>query len=83
MPKKSNTQEILKFGATARELLEMANWLKDVGYEIATMESTTSYWKPLYNIFESSGLNTVVVNSRNMKAVTGPEDKCKGCEMNC
>lgn len=83
MPKKSNSQEILKFGATARELLEMADRLKDSGYEIATMESTTSYWKPLYNIFESSGLNTIVVNSRNMKAVTGPEYKCKGCGMNC
>lgn len=29
--KKGNTQEIREFGATTRELLEMADWLKDGG----------------------------------------------------
>ena len=60
--KKGNTQEIREFGATTRELLEMADWLKDGGCEMVAMESTASYWKPLYNIFESSDLNAIVVN---------------------
>ena len=40
---------------------------------MVAMESTASYWKPLYNILESSGLNAMVVNARHMKAV--PERK--------
>lgn len=34
------------------------------------MESTASYWKPLYNILESSDLNAMVVNARHMKSVS-------------
>ena len=65
--RKGNKQEIREFGATTRELLEMADWLKDGGCEMAAMESTASYWKPLYNILESSGLNAMVVNAHHMK----------------
>ncbi len=36
---------------------------------MAAMESTASYWKPLYNILESSDLKAMVVNARHMKAV--------------
>ena len=41
--RKGNKQEIREFGATTRELLEMADWLKDGGCEMAAMESTASY----------------------------------------
>ena len=59
--RKGNKQEIRDFGATTRELLELADWLKEGGCEMVAMESTASYWKPLYNILESSDLNTMVV----------------------
>ena len=49
-------QEVREFGATTRELLELADWLKEGGCEMTAMESTASYWKPLYNILESSDL---------------------------
>ncbi len=49
-----NRQEVQEFSATTRALLEMANWLRDVGCEMVAMESTASYWKPLYNILEAS-----------------------------
>ena len=35
------------------------------------MESTASYWKPLYNILETVGLSAMVVNAQHMKAVPG------------
>jgi len=70
--RKGNRQsEIREFGATTRELLELADWLKDNDCEVVAMESTASYWKPLYNILESSDLNAIVVNAKHMKAVPG------------
>ena len=78
--RKGNKQEIREFGATTRELLEMADWLKDGGCEMAAMESTASYWKPLYNILESSGLNAMVVNARHMKAVPGRKTDVRDAE---
>ena len=78
--RKGNRQEIRDFGATTRELLEMADWLRDGGCEMIAMESTASYWKPLYNILESSGLNAMVVNARHMKAVPGRKTDVKDAE---
>ena len=69
--RKGSRQEVRKFGATTRELLLMCDWLKEGGCEMAAMESTASYWKPLYNILESSELNAMVVNASHMKAVPG------------
>ena len=73
-------QEIREFGATTRELLEMADWLKEGGCMMAAMGSTASYWKPLYNILESCGLDAMVVNARHMKAVPGRKTDVKDAE---
>ena len=64
-------QEIRQTGATTRELLELADWLKSEGCQMVAMESTGSYWKPLYNVLEMSGLPVMVVNAAHMKAVPG------------
>jgi transposase len=70
-------QEVREFGATTRELLKLADWLSSDGCEMVAMESTASYWKPLYNILESSGLNAMVVNAHHMKAVPGRKTDVK------
>ena len=75
-----NKQEVRNFGATTRELLELADWLKEGGCEMVAMESTASYWKPLYNILESSDLNAMVVNAHHMKAVPGRKTDVKDAE---
>lgn len=75
-----NKQEIRDFGATTKELLKLTDWLKDSGCQIVAMESTASYWKPLYNILESSDLKTIVVNASHMKAVPGRKTDKKDAE---
>ena len=78
--RKGNKQEVREFGATTRELLELADWLKAGDCKMTAMESTASYWKPLYNILESSDLNAMVVNARHMKAVPGRKTDVKDAE---
>ena len=78
--RKGNKQEIRDFGATTRELLELADWLRKGDCEMVAMESTASYGKPLYNILESSDLNAMVVNARHMKAVPGRKTDVKDAE---
>lgn len=73
-------QEIREFGATTKELLALAEWLLLGGCQMVAMESTGSYWKPLYNILESSGLNAMVVNAQHMKAVPGRKTDVKDSE---
>ena len=75
-----NKNAIREFGATTRELLSLADWLKESDCKMIAMESTASYWKPLYNILESSGLNAMVVNAHHMKAVPGRKTDVKDAE---
>ena len=78
--KQGRKQEIREFGATTRELLEMADWLTEGGCEKVAMESTGSYWKPVYNILESTGLNAIVVNAQHMRAVPGRKSDVSDAE---
>lgn len=59
------------------------NWLtgsKKAAVKWSAMESVASYWKPLYDILESSDLNAMVVNVRHMKAVPGRKIDLKDAE---
>lgn len=38
---------------------------------MTAMESTGSYWKPLYNVLELLGLDLMVISAQHMKAVPG------------
>ncbi len=78
--RRGNKQDIREFSTTTRELLQLSDWLKEGGCEIIAMESTGSYWKPLYNILESSDLNVMVVNAQHMKAVPGRKTDVKDAE---
>lgn len=73
-------QEVREFGATTRELLELSDWLLQRNCQMVAMESTASYWKPLYNVLESSGLNAMVVNPHHIKAVPGRKTDVKDSE---
>ena len=63
--------ESREFGTTTGEIREIVAWLKANGCQMVAMESTGSYWKPLYNIFEQEGLPAMVVNAYHIKNVPG------------
>lgn len=73
-------QEVREFGATTRELLLLADWLLQGDCQMAAMESSGSYWKPLYNVLEASGIEAMVVNARHMKAVPGRKTDVQDAE---
>jgi len=72
--------EIREFGTMTQDLREMTKWLKESGCQMAAMESTGSYWKPLYNVFELEGLPAMVVNAQHMKNVPGRKTDVKDAE---
>lgn len=78
--KKGGRQEVREFGTMTGEIKELAKWLKEAGCEMAAMESTGVYWKPLYNLFELMDLEVMVVNAAHMKAVPGRKTDVKDAE---
>src|SRR5574342_386549 len=62
-----------------RALLGLSDWLLAAGCTHAAMESTGSYWKPVYNLLEGS-FELLVVNAQHIKAVPGRKTDVKDAE---
>ena len=73
------TTEVRTFGTMTRDLLHLADWLAAAGCTHVAMESTGSYWKPVYNILEAT-CTILVVNAQHMKAVPGRKTDVKDAE---
>jgi transposase len=58
--------EIRKFGTIVAELELLRNWLIQEGCSHAVMESTGSYWKPVFNILEDS-VEVVLANAYDVQ----------------
>lgn len=72
--------ELRKFDSLTCSIKELGNWLLDNNCQMAAMESTGPYWKPIYNIFELLGLSVMVVNAHHMKSVPGRKTDVKDAE---
>jgi transposase len=59
------------FQAFTADLQRMANWLLSLGIETVAMESTGVYWIPAYEILEDRGIEVIVANARESRAVPG------------
>lgn len=73
-------KEIREFGTMTDDIMEIVEWLKETNCQIAAMESTGVYWKPVYNIFEQEGIETIIVNAQHIKAVPGRKTDVKDAE---
>lgn len=75
-----NKTVIRETGITTREILELADWLLENKCEAVAMESTGTYWKPVYNLFENCDLHPMVVNAQHMRNVPGRKTDIKDAE---
>lgn len=73
------SKETRSFGTTTSELLALGDWLAEAGCTHVAMESTGSYWKPVYNLLEDR-FKLVVVNTRHLKLVPGRKSDVKDAE---
>lgn len=71
LKKKGKKDVIKEFGAETKDIKELAEWLKENKCEKVAMESTASYWKPLWNIFEIEEISAMVINAKDYKNVPG------------
>lgn len=78
--KSGKKQTGLQYGTLTKDLRALADFLVEQGCQKVAMESTGSYWKPVYNILELLGLDIMVVNAQHMKAVPGRKTDVKDAE---
>ncbi len=73
-------KQVRTFGTVTAELLRLADWLQEEGVTTVAMESTGVYWKPVFNVLETTGLELLVVNAQHIKAVPGRKTDVKDAE---
>jgi transposase len=72
-------KQIRTFGTMSDELQQLSTWLAEQGVTHVAMESTASYWKPIYNVLEER-YDLLLVNAQHLKAVPGRKTDVKDAE---
>ena len=70
------TTDVKTFATMTADLLDLADWLAARGVTVAAMESTGTYWKPVFNLLKSR-LEVVLVNAHHIKQVPGRKTDVK------
>jgi transposase len=73
------SREVRTFGTMTGELLALSDWLAAHGVGHIAMESTGVYWKPIFNLLESS-FKVILVNAHHLKQVPGRKTDVKDAE---
>lgn len=58
------------FGTVTSQLLSLLDWLKSLDVGDAALESTGSYWKPVWNVLEGQ-MQLLLANAYHLKTVPG------------
>src|SRR5260221_3993858 len=78
-PDGSAQKEVRTYSTMTNELLALADWLRAEGGGPVVMESTGSYWRPVFNLLEGQ-CEVLVVNAYHAKAVPGRKTDVKDAE---
>jgi transposase len=62
---------VKSFGAMTCDLEEIISWLHHCQIDTVAMESTGVYWKPLFNMLIRAGFEVYLVNSKQVRNVSG------------
>jgi transposase len=67
------------FSTMMPDLLRMRRWFQNLGVTHVAMESSGSFWKPIFNVLEGH-VEVLVVNAQHLKAVPGRKTDLKDAE---
>ncbi|WP_224995122.1 IS110 family transposase, partial [Cesiribacter sp. SM1] len=63
-------EQTREFSAFTEDLEELRDWLNSLSVTHVAMESTSVYWKPVFNVLEED-FEIILVNARHIKNVPG------------
>lgn len=67
------------FATFTRDLLQLRDWLRELGVTHVAMESTGVYWRPVYGVLEDD-FTLIVANAQHVKNVPGRKTDLKDSE---
>ncbi len=80
VPEDRDEQSVRVFGTFTRDLVLIAQWLKQSRVTTVAMESTGVYWIPLFEILVEHGFEVLLVDARKIKNVSGRKTDIQDCQ---
>jgi transposase len=80
VPEGADEQPVREFPCFTGDLHRLADWLIACGVTTVAMESTGTYWIPVFENLESRGLEVKLVNARHVKNVPGRKTDVLDCQ---
>jgi transposase len=69
--------QVRMFTTMTEQLLELADWFAAEGVQLAVMEATGDYWKPVFYLLEDRFEKVWLVNARDVAKVPGRKSDVK------
>jgi len=79
-PKGQADRQITDWGARTCDILDLAAYLKDEQVERVVLEATSSYWKPFFFLLQEEGLDVVLANPQQVRAIPGRKSDVQDSE---
>ena len=80
VPMELDNQYVREYSCFTKDLINLADWLIQIGIQTVAMESTGVYWIPLYEILEERGMEVLLVNAHHVKNVPGRKSDIQDCQ---
>ena len=75
-----NREDVVEFGVYTDDLHVLCQHLVDKGITTVALESTGSYWQPLFVLLQHYKLNPILVNGKFTKNVKGRKTDVQDCQ---
>ena len=73
-------EDLKEFGVYTEDLIDLCNHLVASGCTTVALESTGSYWQPLFVLLQQYKLNPILVNGKFTKNVKGRKTDVQDCQ---
>lgn len=71
VPSGRDTESVKEFNCYTPDIQEMIKWLKQCRIKTIVMESTGSYWIPVFEMLEQAGFEVNLVDAHHVKNIRG------------
>jgi hypothetical protein len=80
VPAGRDTETVKEFGCYTPDLEKMITWLKQCKIKTIVMESTGSYWVPVFEMLEQAGFEVKLVDAHHVRNVRGRKSDVIDCQ---
>jgi transposase len=80
VPEGRDKEIVKEFGCFTADIGDMIRWLKHCKIKTVVMESTASYWIPVFEMLDQAGLEVKLVDAHHVKNVRGRKSDVIDCQ---